>query len=86
MRPNSNFKMLGEYEQKAVYKRYNVVGNDPDSVLETSCWIYVLISKYNGWVFCGRDEPYFACTHSASADDRHCNQAYLPGTGDTVMT
>ena len=26
---------LGEYEQRAVYKRYNIVGNDPDSVLET---------------------------------------------------
>ena len=35
----------GEYEQRAGYKRYSVVGNGPDSVLE----------------------------------------AYLPGTGDTVM-
>ena len=27
--------IVGEYEQRAVYKRYNVVGNGPDSVLET---------------------------------------------------
>ena len=37
-------------------------------------------------VFYGRDEPYFVCTHSASASDRHRYQTYLPGTGDTVMT
>ena len=29
--------------------------------------------------------PYFISTHSASADDRHRNQAYLPGTGDTAL-
>ena len=31
---------VGEYEQRAVYKRYYVVDNDPDSVLETSGAIY----------------------------------------------
>ena len=31
--------ILGEYKQ-TVYKRYNVVGNGPDSVLETSCAIF----------------------------------------------
>ena len=46
--------------------------------------IYVLISKYNG-VFYGRDVPYFVCTYSASAGDRHRNQAYLvPGHPDDV--
>ena len=34
--------IIGEYEERAVYKCFNVVGNDPDSA------IYVLISKYNG--------------------------------------
>ena len=28
--------IVGEYEQRAVYKCYNVVGNGPDNVLETS--------------------------------------------------
>ena len=38
-------------------------------------------------VFYGRDRQYFVCTHSASARDRHRDQAYyLPGAGDTVMT
>ena len=48
----------------------------------------VLISKYNvSGVFYGRDEPYFLhMAYSAGAGDRHRNQAYLPGTGDTVMT
>ena len=32
--------IVGEYVQRAVYKRYNVVGNGPDSVLETSSVIY----------------------------------------------
>ena len=27
--------IVGEYEQRAVYKRYNVVGSGPDSALET---------------------------------------------------
>ena len=60
--------IVGEYEQKAVYKRYDILGNGSDSVLETSGAIkfIVVISKYNG-VFFGRDEPYFVLTHSASA-------------------
>ena len=37
-------------------------------------------------VFHGGDETYFVYTHSASAGDRHRNQAYLPGTGGIVMT
>ena len=45
----------------------------------------VLINKYNR-VFYGCDEPYFVGTHSAGTGDRQHNQAYLPGTGDTVMT
>ena len=28
--------IVGEYRQRSVYKRYNVVGNGPDSVLKTS--------------------------------------------------
>ena len=32
--------IVGEYKQRAVYKRYNVVGNGPRSVLETSGVIY----------------------------------------------
>ena len=28
--------LVGEYEQRAVYKRFNVASNGPDSVLETS--------------------------------------------------
>ena len=28
--------IVGEYEQRAVYKRYNVVDNVPDCVLKTS--------------------------------------------------
>ena len=37
--------IVGDFEQRAVYKRYNVVGNRLDSVLETS----VLIAKYSGF-------------------------------------
>ena len=32
--------IVGEYEQRAVYERYNVFGNGPNSVLETSGVIY----------------------------------------------
>ena len=32
--------ILGEYDQRAVYKRYNVVGNGPDSVLDILGAIY----------------------------------------------
>ena len=32
--------IVGEYEQRAVYKRYNAVDNGPDNVLETSGAIY----------------------------------------------
>ena len=64
-----------------------MVANGPDSVLETSCLIYrgnLQIQRGFLW----RDEPYFVCTHSATAGDccDHGNQAYLPGTGYTVMT
>ena len=52
----------------------------PTVYLKRLVQIIMLISKYNE-VFYGRDEPYFVCTHSASASDRHRNQAYLPGTG-----
>ena len=53
--------ILGEYEQTAVYKRYNVVGNGSDSVLETSgatfdakirvtqCWLNVGYTSYVYW-------------------------------------
>ena len=34
------YMIVGEYEQRAVYKRYNVVDNGPGSVLETSGVIY----------------------------------------------
>ena len=57
--------IVGEYDERAVYKCYNVVGNQ----------FIVVISKYNS-VFYGHDEPYFARAHSASAGGRHCNQAY----------
>ena len=33
-------KIVGEYEQRAVYKRYNVVDNGSDFVLETFGVIY----------------------------------------------
>ena len=32
--------IVGENEHGAVYKRYDVVGNGPDSVLETSSAIF----------------------------------------------
>ena len=32
--------IVGEFDQRAVYKRSNVIGNDPDSALETSGAIY----------------------------------------------
>ena len=38
-------KIVGEYKQRPVYKRYNVVDNGPDSVLGTSGAIIVLVSK-----------------------------------------
>ena len=75
--------IVDEYEQRAVYKRYDVISNGPDSVLETSgttCHVNTT------WVSYDHDEQYFVCTHSANAGDRHRNQAYLPGTGGIVMT
>ena len=66
--------IVGEYEQRAVYKCYNVAGNSPD--LKLLVRFIMLISKYN-WGFYGRDEPYFVCTHSASAGDGHRNQSIL---------
>ena len=51
--------VVGEYEPRAVYKRCNVVGNGPDSVLETSGAIYVLgyVSIWKvflaAWDLCG---------------------------------
>ena len=68
--------ILGECEQRAVYKRYNAVGNGPESVFELPVRFTVLISKYNR-VFNGRDKPYFVCTHSASVYDRHSKHTYL---------
>ena len=35
--------IIGEYEQRALYKRYNVFGNDPNSALETSGAMYRVI-------------------------------------------
>ena len=60
--------IVGEYEQKAVCKCYNVVDNGPDSVLPVR--FIVLISKYNG-VSDDRNKPYFVCTQSGNAGDRH---------------
>ena len=48
--------IVGEYEQRAVYKRYTVVGNSPDSVLLMR--LIVLISKYKRVLY-GRDELEF---------------------------
>ena len=53
--------------------------------LKLPVWFIVLIIKCN-WVFYGCDKTYFVYTHSAGADYRHRNQAYLPGEGDKVMT
>ena len=54
--------LLCEYEQRAIYKRYQVVGNGPVTVyLKLLVRFIVLISKYNA-VFYGIDEPYFVCT------------------------
>ena len=39
--------IVGEYEQRAVYKRNNVVGNGPDSVLRLPMRFILIISKYN---------------------------------------
>ena len=77
--------IVGEYEPRVVYKRYNVVGNGRAVYLKLPVRFMALISRFNG-VFYGRDEPYFLCAHSASASDRHRNQAYSPGTEDTVIT
>ena len=43
--------IVDEYDQRAVYKRYNVVDNGPDSVLELSVRFIVVIGKYNGVFF-----------------------------------
>ena len=40
--------IVGENEQRAVYKRSNVVGNGPDSVLETVGAIYHAKSDRTG--------------------------------------
>ena len=66
--------IVGEYEQRAVYKCYKVV----------PVRFMVIIGKYNR-LFYSQDEPCSVCAHSASVCDCHCNQAYLPGTRDTVM-
>ena len=51
--PQEFFRViLGEYEQRAVYKRYNVVDNVPDCVLKSSGAIH----RTNYGVFYGRDE------------------------------
>ena len=67
--------IVGEYEQRDVYKRYNVVDNGPDSVLETSGVIYLLISKYSRVSMAVMSYILFAHT-----------LLVVPGTGDTVMT
>ena len=66
--------IVGECEKRTVYNRYSVVSNRPGSVLETSGRIYRVDEKIQR-VFYGYDEPDFICTHSASAGDRHRNQA-----------
>ena len=61
--------IVGEYEQREVYKRCNVVDNGPDRVLET----YGAICRVDQQMqrgFHGRDEPYLFCTYSVSAGDR----------------
>ena len=64
--------IVGEYEQRAVNKRYNVVVNGLDSVLKTS----VVFSKDNG-IFYGRDEPSF-CLHTLGypANTKHLYDIY----------
>ena len=62
--------LLGKYEQRAVYKRYNVVGNGLIVYLKLRVRFLVVISNYNRVVY-GRDEPYSVCTHWACASDRH---------------
>ena len=64
--------IVDEYDQRAVYKRYNVVDNGPDSVLELPVRF---IANTTGF-FYGRDEPYFVCAHKAIYSDRHSNQAW----------
>ena len=70
--------IVGEYEQWAVF---NIVAMVLKMFLKIPVWFIGLISKCNSG-FYGRDESYFVCTHLTSAG----NQAYSPGTGDTVMT
>ena len=54
--------LLCEYEQRAIYKRYQVFGNYRVTVyLKLLVRFIVLISKYNS-VFYGIDKPYFVCT------------------------
>ena len=54
--------IVGEYEQRMVYERYNGVDNGSDSVHKTSGVIY-RVNWQIQQVFYGRDEPYFVCTH-----------------------
>ena len=44
--------IVGEYEQSVVYKRYDVVGNGPDCVFETSNVIYRV--NYHSYLYCYR--------------------------------
>ena len=57
--------IVGEYNQRAVYKRDNVVGNGPDNILETFGVINLLISSYTMFFY-----EIFDCTYCG-----HCEQA-----------
>ena len=45
--------ILGEYEQRAVYKRYNIVDNGSDIVLGISGAIYRVNHQIQLFFFCG---------------------------------
>ena len=60
---------VGEYEQRAIYKRYNVVGNGPDSVLETCHAIYYVHKQVTGFSMA-------VMNRISVVQTRHCNQVY----------
>ena len=71
--------IVGVHERRAVYKRYNVVDNGPDSVLETSGAI-MLISKYNRFSMDVMNHNLFPHTGLI------IKHIYLSGTWNNMMT
>ena len=84
--------IVGECKQRAVYKCYDVVGYGPDGVLEISCEINMLISKYNVFFIAVMNHSLFVHTrlmsviatvikHTYLVEGHHCQYyTLLPGT------